>query len=167
MLEASALCAALAAIHYSGSRYSLATLFCHRAADLLFTSICADEGLIDHTQAGGEGALRTAVGGETKLSLMNCHDALEQASILVINGARRSALLDLNSTRNRLFLTHAIGSTSATDTKNALQVVVGIMTGLGGPDWQSAYKFYRNGFALEALALFELSDGLMQTLQPL
>jgi hypothetical protein len=167
MLEASALCAALAAIHFSAARYSLATLFSHRAADLLFTSICADEGLIDYRQAGGEGALKSAINGETKLSLMNCHDALEQASVILINGARRTALLDLNSTRNRLFLTHAIGSTPSADTKNALQVVVGLMKGLGGADWESAYKYYREGFVLEPISMFELSEGLMQTLQPL
>lgn len=167
MLEASALCQALAAVHYSGSRYSLAALLSHRAADLLFTSICASQNLIDYTKAYGEGELKTAVAGKTELSLLNCHDALEQASVILINGTRRTQLLNLNLTRNRLLLTHSMGSTSAAETKTQLSAIVTLLKAHGGSDWEAAYGLYRQGISLKAQDFFELSEGLTQMLLPL
>jgi hypothetical protein len=167
MLEASALCQALAAVHYSGSRYSLAALMSHRAADLLFTSICASQNLIDYTKAYGEGELKTAVGGKTELSLINCHDALEQASVILMSGTRRTQLLNLNLTRNRLLLTHSMGSTLAAETKTQLTAILGLLRAHGGSDWEAAFNLYRQGIFLRAQDFFELSDGLAQMLSPL
>lgn len=166
MLEASALCAALATVHYSRSRYSLATLLCHRAADLLFTSICASQNLIDFTKASGDGELRTSIAGRTDLTLLNCHDALQQASKILFDTVRRKSLSDLNLTRNRLILTHGLGSTSGVETASRLKSVVTLLKLQGGSAWTTAYEEYRMGFSLKPQDFFELCDGLMQTLTP-
>lgn len=166
MVEASAFCAAISRMHFMRSRYALATVFCHRAADLLFTSLCATDGLIDFNQAFGDGALKNAVAGEKKLSLLNCHDAMVQAGTMLPDFARRAVLADLNLTRNRLLLTHGVGSPSQSDTTIGLNALLPILKAHGGADWTTAYTTYTTGVSLSAIALFELSDGLMQTLQP-
>lgn len=169
LVEGSALSAALARIHFSGSRYSLATVFCHRAADLLFTSRCSSDGLIDWSKANGEGELKTAVvaTGKKSLSLLQCHDAMVEAGTLLSDAIRKTTLKNLNSTRNRLLLTHGMGSPTQSDTKNELPAVVTILKSFGGTDWTTAYAAYSSDLSVSPASLFEVSDGLMQTLQPI
>ncbi len=169
LVEGSALSAALARIHFSGSRYSLSTVFCHRAADLLFTSRCSSDGLIDWSKANGDGELKIAVAasGKKMLSLLQCHDAMVQAGTLLPDTVRRTTLKNLNSTRNRLLLTHGMGSPTQSDTKNELPAVVTILKSFGGTNWTTAYAAYSSGLSLSPTSLFEVSDGLMQTLQPI
>lgn len=167
MLEASALCAGLAGIHFAKARHSMAVLFCHRSADLLFTSMCAGAGLIDFTKAYGEGELRVPIGTKYELSLMTCYEAMVQASLIVPNSQQKNSLSNLNATRNRLLLTHGMGSASGTDVQSALQNVVPILKNYGGGSWTTAYNFHRSPPSVAIRDLFELSDGLTQTLQPL
>lgn len=169
LAEASALSAAFALVHFTHSRYSLATLLCHRATDLLFTSICSNEGLIDYTKGGGEGELFTPLpaSGEQQLSLLNCHDALVHASRITADKARRDLLGELNLTRNRLLLTHSLGSPSPADTQAKIPAVVTLLKAFGGPDWVAAYNTYRAGAILKPQDFFEVSDGLVGTLTPL
>jgi hypothetical protein len=169
LTEASALCGALSLVHFTHSRYALATLLAHRAADLLFTAICSGENLIDFTKRGGEGELFTAIlsSGERHLSLLNCHDALVQAFRVPADQPRRELLSHLNSTRNRLLLTHSLGSPFASDAKTNLQAIVALLKSFGGVDWGVAYNTYRSGAGLRAQDFFEVSDGLVGTLTPI
>lgn len=167
LAEASALCAALSVVHFSHSRYALATLLGHRAADLLFTANCSSAGLIDFTKSGGEGELVVPVSGERKLSLLNCHDALVQAMCIPTDQVRRDLLWELNLTRNRLLLTHSLGSPIANDARSKLLALVSLLKAFGGTDWEAAYSTYRAGTALKTQDFFEVSDGLIGTLTPL
>ena len=167
LTEASALCAALSLVHFTHSRYSLAILLSHRAADLLFTALCSSEGLIDFTKNGGEGELFTPLAGERQLSLLNCHDALVQAMRISIDQPRRDLLREFNSTRNRLLLTHSLGSPLASDAQLKLRALIVLLKAFGGSDWAAAYDTYRAGVILEARDFFEVSDGLVGTLTTL
>ncbi len=171
LLEASAFCEAVSLLHFSRGRYSLATLMCHRAADLMFTSLCASASLIDFTQNKGEGLLVAPVptqrGPDSRLSLMNCHASLVMASVLPVDTVRETALENLNFTRNRLLLTHAVGTTKQSDTQVHLRSVHAQLKAHGGSAWETACNAYRTGVKLKPTDLFELSDGLMQSLQPI
>jgi len=166
-LEASALCYSLATIHYSQGRYSISTLLCHRAAELMFISMNADSGLIDFTKSGGEGELKSAVNGETRLSLLNCHDALVQASILTSNSLRRQELNDINITRNRLMLTHSLGSPTSSDTKSRLTQVHNILKAQGGTDWEKSVSNYKTKVPLRSIDFFEGFDAIAQGVRKL
>lgn len=164
--EASALCYALAHIHYGLRRYSLGLLYCHRATDLLLFSECAAQGLVNFTANNGAGALSPPIGLDSMVTLLNCHDSLVANQKMLLNAKRLSAFKDLNNHRNLLLMTHHLGSAPSAIAGSLLNDVGNELRAIGGSGWHASSVAARSLLKLEAHQFFELSSGLMGTLVP-
>ena len=164
--EASALCHALAHIHYGLRRYSLALLYCHRATDLLLFSECAAQGLVNFTANNGAGELSPPVGRDSMVTLLNCHDSLVTNQKMLLNAKRLTTFKDLNNQRNLLLMTHHLGAVPSAIAGSLLNDVGNELRAIGGSGWQASSVAARNLLKIEAHQFFQLSSGLMGTLVP-
>lgn len=164
--EASALCHALAVIHFGLRRHSLALLYCHRATDLLLFSECAAQGLVNFTANNGAGALSPPVGQDTMVTLLNCHDSLVANQKMLLNAKRLATFKDLNNQRNLLLMTHHLGAVPSAIAGSLLNDVGNELRAIGGSGWQASSVATRSLLKLDAHQFFELSAGLMGTLVP-
>lgn len=162
--EASALCHALAHIHYGLRRYSLALLYCHRATDLLLFSECAAGGLVDFQANNGAGELKPAPGGDPMVTLLNCHDSLVNNQKMLKDSTRLATFKDLNNQRNLLLLTHHLGGVPQATAQGLLTTVSTALKAIGGTGWEASSNAARSLLHIEAHQFFELSPGLMGTL---
>ncbi|MDE2627332.1 MAG: hypothetical protein KGL99_09300 [Burkholderiales bacterium] len=164
--EASAFCHSLAVIHFGLARYSLALIYCHRAADLLLFSECAASNLIDFTANNGGGALKRTASNDPNVSILNCYDSLVADGTFLLNTKQRAIFSDLNSHRNLLLVAHYMGSVSSPTAKRLLTDVSVELKAIGGPSWNASSQMTRKLIDVEAHEFFGLSAGLMGTLVP-
>lgn len=164
--EASALCHGLAVIHFGLSRYSLALIYCHRAADLLLFSECAAANLVDFTANNGGGALKRTASIDPNISILNSYDSLVADGAFLLNSKQRALFSELNTYRNLLLVAHYLGSVGSPTAKRLLTEVSSELKKIGGSSWEASSQAARQFIALETHQFFDLSAGLMGTLVP-
>jgi hypothetical protein len=156
--EASAMCHALAKINFSSRRYSLAVLFCHRAADLLLFSECSAAGLINFMANHGGGEYKNPIDGKN-IGLLDSHEALVNNGSILPNTIRRNRFTHLNQHRNHLILTHYFGSSSQTAASTLLTETTLELQAIGGTAWDLARNSVLQPIVIPERFFLEVSDG--------
>lgn len=165
LAESSAYCAAIAERCLLRGNTGRSVLLFHRAADLLFFSLCADNNLIDFSRRGG--AYRTArpYSSSNLITLKNSMQQLD--SVLSSSTARDQCFDVLNSWRNILMETHSMSAPSEDCVRTLLIEARTYLTHLGGSTWSRSVATYSKGFSIPATSIIDPDNKLPDSIKPI
>lgn len=164
-IEASAYCAAVAERNLMRAHNGQGILLLHRASDLLFIAVGAQNNAIDFSSYSGKYTPAFAPAYPTKntITLKNSLDVL--SSQLSTNASRDVDFDELNKWRNLLMQTHYM---SEIDTSNAILLFNKIrlhLEALGGAPWRAAQKQYLEGIEISAIDILDSDNILTKSIE--
>ncbi|AXF12989.1 hypothetical protein [Paraburkholderia caledonica] len=135
--EASAYCGAMAEQQLLMGHRALALVTLHRAADLLFFSLCIDKSLIDFTANFSGGWYASGIGASSpEVSLKTSAKLVD--SYLSPDPSRLPAFDELNKWRNQLIYTHYLSDVEDSELRRLFALCRPHLERLGGRQWIAA-----------------------------